>query len=69
MCTVCIDKILEGSKSPEAQVCIGAFHHAKSHINKLLWDCGSARELLQRGFTDDVKHCAHLNVYQVAPFL
>lgn len=31
---------LEGSKSPEAQVCIGAFHHAEPNISELLWDCG-----------------------------
>ncbi len=60
---------LEGSKSPEAQVCIGAFHHAEPNISKLLWDCGSARELRKRGFEDDVRHCTRLDVYQVVPLL
>ncbi|SEM90135.1 2-phosphosulfolactate phosphatase [Lihuaxuella thermophila] len=58
---------LKGSKSPEAEVCIGAFHHAEPNIRELIWDCGSGRELRERGFEEDVRHCARLNVYQAVP--
>jgi 2-phosphosulfolactate phosphatase len=37
--------MLGGSKSPEAQVCIGAYEHSKAKIQELVWDCGSGREL------------------------
>ncbi|MDN4594875.1 2-phosphosulfolactate phosphatase [Polycladomyces subterraneus] len=49
---------LKGNKSPEAQVCMGAFHYTKSNIRELLWECGSGRELRARGFGNDVRHCS-----------
>ncbi|MEH7011667.1 2-phosphosulfolactate phosphatase [Neobacillus niacini] len=58
----------EGEKSPEAKVCIGAFLLSKSKLEKLIWECGSGRELRERGFEADVKHCSRLNVYQTVPF-
>jgi 2-phosphosulfolactate phosphatase len=60
---------LEGDKSPEAEVCMGAFYHAESKLDELIWDCGSGRELRERGFGDDVKHCSRLNAYQTVPVL
>ncbi|MDM5328794.1 2-phosphosulfolactate phosphatase [Neobacillus sp. CF12] len=60
---------LAGEKSPEAEVCIGAFHHTRSKLEALIWDCGSGRELRERGFGADVKHCSRLNVYQTVPIL
>ncbi|MEH7107483.1 2-phosphosulfolactate phosphatase, partial [Bacillus sp. JJ1764] len=60
---------LDGDKSPEAEVCIGAFQHAKEKINELIWECGSGRELRQKGFEDDVKYCSHLNVFDTVPIL
>ncbi|MFO1446144.1 2-phosphosulfolactate phosphatase [Bacillus sp. Bva_UNVM-123] len=60
---------LEGEKSPEVEVCIGAFQSAKQKLNEFIWDCGSGRELRERGFEDDVKHCSRLNVYQTVPIL
>lgn len=60
---------LEGEKSPEAEVCIGAFHQTKLKLEALIWDCGSGRELRERGFGADVKHCSRLNVYQTVPIL
>lgn len=60
---------LRGTKSPEAQVCIGAFQHAKSNISELLWECGSGRELRSRGFGNDVRHCSQVDIYQVVPML
>ncbi|WHZ04063.1 2-phosphosulfolactate phosphatase [Neobacillus sp. YX16] len=60
---------LEGEKSPEAEVCKGAFYHAEPKLNELIWDCGSGRELREKGFGADVKHCSQLNTYQTVPFL
>ncbi|WP_332698629.1 2-phosphosulfolactate phosphatase [Halalkalibacter lacteus] len=60
---------LDGERSPETEVCIGAFHNAKPRINELIWECGSGRELRERGFEGDVKHCGRLNVYQTVPIL
>jgi 2-phosphosulfolactate phosphatase len=60
---------LEGEKSPEAEVCVGAFLNNEEKIQKLIWECGSGRELRERGFEDDVRHCSRLNVYQTVPVL
>ncbi|MFD0770421.1 2-phosphosulfolactate phosphatase [Bacillus sp. CGMCC 1.60114] len=60
---------LQGSKSVEAQLCMGAFQYAKSNLNEFIWDCGSGRELRERGFAEDVTHSASLNLLQVVPFL
>ncbi|CAG9614085.1 2-phosphosulfolactate phosphatase [Bacillus rhizoplanae] len=60
---------LQGSKSGEAQLCRGAFQYAKSNLNEFIWDCGSGRELRERGFAEDVTHSASLNLLQVVPFL
>ncbi len=60
---------LQGSKSVEAQLCMGAFQYAKPNLNELIWDCGSGRELRERGFSKDVTHSTSLNVLQVVPIL
>jgi 2-phosphosulfolactate phosphatase len=60
---------LDGEKSPEAEVCIGAFLQVKPKVEELIWNCGSGRELRERGFEADVKHCSHLNIYQTVPIL
>jgi 2-phosphosulfolactate phosphatase len=60
---------LEGEMSPEAEVCVGAFLNVEGKINELIWECGSGRELRERGFGDDVRHCSQLNVYETVPIL
>ncbi|MEI5908215.1 2-phosphosulfolactate phosphatase [Bacillus spongiae] len=60
---------LDGEKSPEAEVCMAAFPQVKERIAQLIWDCGSGRELRERGFAVDVEHCSQLNKYQVVPLL
>jgi 2-phosphosulfolactate phosphatase len=60
---------LEGEKSPEAEVCIGAFNHSKEKISEIIWGCGSGRELRQKGFEADVSHCSNLNAYETVPLL
>lgn len=60
---------LGGTLSPEAEVCAGAFRQAKSRIAELVWDCGSGRELREKGYADDVNHCARLDRYAAVPRL
>lgn len=60
---------LDGSKSPEAQLCIGAFEQAAPRLDALIWDCGSGRELRAFGFAADVGHCARLDAYDTVPVL
>ncbi|HYK73492.1 MAG TPA: 2-phosphosulfolactate phosphatase [Pseudoneobacillus sp.] len=60
---------LDGDLSPEGEVCVGAFQQSKAKLNDLIWDCGSGRELRERGFEDDVSHSSRLNVFQTVPIL
>jgi 2-phosphosulfolactate phosphatase len=56
-------------KSPEAQVCEGAFRGAQGRLTELLHDSISGRELRQKGWDADVEHAAQLNVYDVVPVM
>lgn len=60
---------LQGSQSPEAIICAGAFKSVKQRVDTLMWESGSGRELRNRGYGDDVKHCTRLNVYETVPIL
>ena len=60
---------LTGRKSPEAEVCVGAFEYAKNKLGELIWDCASGRELRERGFEQDVIHCAKADTSQAVPIL
>ena len=60
---------LEGSKSPEAEVCVGAFEYSKKHFKELLWECASGRELRERGFGQDVQFCSQTDISQHVPIL
>ncbi|MDP4162211.1 MAG: 2-phosphosulfolactate phosphatase [Bacillota bacterium] len=60
---------LKGSKSPEADVCEGAFQSSKKRLGELIWESGSGMELRERGFGEDVLHAARLDVFNTVPFL
>lgn len=60
---------LSGAKSPEAQVCEGAFYGAAGQLADILWECSSGRELRDKGLGEDVKLAAHLNRYDAVPML
>ncbi|MDN4072221.1 2-phosphosulfolactate phosphatase [Fictibacillus terranigra] len=60
---------LNGSKSPEAQVCIGAYLYQKENIKEIIWNCGSGLELRERGFSEDVEHCTKLDELDLVPQL
>jgi 2-phosphosulfolactate phosphatase len=58
---------LRGSKSPEAQVCIGAFESSNEKIHELIWDSGSGRELRVRGYEQDVIYCTRTDSTEIVP--
>lgn len=55
--------------SPEALLCANAFHASRNTLESLLWECASGRELRDRGYADDVRHAARLDLYAVVPML
>jgi 2-phosphosulfolactate phosphatase len=56
-------------KSPEARVCEAAFLHSRPDLPSLLWECGSGRELREKGYPEDVRHAAQLNCYRTVPVM
>jgi 2-phosphosulfolactate phosphatase len=55
--------------SPEAEVARQAYRSARSHLASLLRECESGRELLDRGFPEDVEVALELNVSATVPIL
>jgi 2-phosphosulfolactate phosphatase len=60
---------LTGRLSPEAVSAVGAFEAAKSELDQHLRQCSSGRELIERGFSEDVQLASQLNVSDCAPVL
>lgn len=60
---------LPQEKSPEARVCEGAFVQVRDDLPAMLWECGSGRELREKGFGIDVQHAARLNAYETVPHM
>jgi 2-phosphosulfolactate phosphatase len=60
---------LPGSRSPEAALAEAAFHMAQPHLEEQLRWCSSGKELIERGFAEDVSLAAQLNVSTTAPAL
>jgi 2-phosphosulfolactate phosphatase len=57
------------AKSPEARICEAAFDSMQADLATALWECGSGRELRERGFGADVEHAARLNLYATVPVM
>lgn len=55
--------------TPEAEVARGAFLGARADLDRLLSECVSGRELIDRGFAQDVAIAAAINSSQTAPRL
>ncbi len=61
--------------SPEAKLCAEAFRSLDSNsksqvrLKELLLNCGSGRELINRGYMQDVQHASMLNSYNSVPIL
>jgi len=60
---------LTGRLSPEAFSAVAAFQAAQSRLDELLAGCSSGVELIERGFTEDVRLASELNVSVCAPVL
>lgn len=60
---------IEADASPEASAAEAAYHGAKASLLSTLLDCASGRELVAKGYEADVRFCAKINAYDVAPEL
>ena len=64
-----ISSYLNGNCSPEAQAAKSAFLAAEQDLKNLLLQCGSGKELVERGYKEDVNLAAELNVSACVPAL
>lgn len=60
---------LSGSFSPEASAAVAAFTDAQPELLTTLQRCGSGKELIGRGFAEDVLLASQLNVSAAVPRL
>lgn len=60
---------LDGNCSPEAQAARSAFRAAEDNLETLLLQCVSGKELIERGYKEDVLLAAELNVSACVPAL
>lgn len=60
---------LSGSRSPEADAACATFRQAEVDLLQQLNACSSGRELIERGFADDVESAAAINVSRCVPVL
>jgi 2-phosphosulfolactate phosphatase len=60
---------LNGSLSPEARAALAAFRHAEAETELLVRQCGSGKELIARGFEEDIVLAAALDVSAYVPTL
>lgn len=58
---------LTGDPSPEAEVCAAGFRAVAGRLEAVLLGCGSGVELCDKGYADDVRHAARLDLYAVVP--
>jgi len=64
-----IINFLDGNCSPESYTARSAFLAAENNLEKLLLQCGSGKELIERGYKEDVFLSAELNVSDCVPTL
>jgi 2-phosphosulfolactate phosphatase len=60
---------LNRQRSPEAEMAAAGFLNAQSRLLDTLFRCGSGKELIDRGFEDDVRLAAQLDVSDSEPLL
>jgi 2-phosphosulfolactate phosphatase len=60
---------LAGRKSAEARMAQAAFEAARGELLALMRECGSGKEMIGRGFPEDVEMAAELDVSGCAPRL
>ncbi|WDL96702.1 2-phosphosulfolactate phosphatase [Alicyclobacillus sp. ALC3] len=59
----------QGHLSPEAKMAVAAFRAVEADLNATLMDCISGRELVARGFKNDVEIASRLNEGAGVPML
>jgi 2-phosphosulfolactate phosphatase len=60
---------LKGSLAPEAGAALSAYLNVKLDLKHMLKQCGSSRELIERGFEQDVEIASELDISECAPTL
>jgi 2-phosphosulfolactate phosphatase len=55
--------------APEARAALSAYLNVKPDLKHMLKQCGSGRELIERGFEQDVEIASELDVSGCAPTL
>jgi 2-phosphosulfolactate phosphatase len=58
---------LQGNRSPEAEIALAAFERTQSVLLRTLMECSSGKELINRGFREDVEIAAQLGVSDAVP--
>jgi 2-phosphosulfolactate phosphatase len=61
--------LLAGRRSPEAEAASAAFEYFRGDLRGALRGCGSGKELIERGFAEDVELAAELDVSGSAPLM
>ena len=59
----------KGGLAPEARAALSAFLDVKSDLGDILKECGSGRELIDKGFERDVEIASELDISECAPTL
>lgn len=62
-------ELIDGTKSPEAKVCISAYQNSKSELSDLIADSSSGRELKAMEFPEDVEFCSRIDIFEEVPVL
>ena len=60
---------LAGSKSPEAHAAQALFESCRADLARIVAQCASGQELIQRGFRADIEHAVRLDCSDSAPLL
>lgn len=60
---------LTGQRSPESDVAVASFLNVQANLPDRLRRCGSGKELIGRGFEEDVQLASELNVSDSTPLL
>jgi 2-phosphosulfolactate phosphatase len=60
---------LPGARSPEAEAAAAVFRQLAPRLEELLLQCSSGKELVERGYPEDVRLAAQLDISAAAPAL
>ena len=61
--------LLPGCRSPEAEMAVAAFERFRGDLQGALLRCGSGKELIERGYPDDIELAAEYGVSPAVPVL